>query len=42
MLICWLQNRSGQGELLDVDYEVLSPMQLYRAFDLPLKNREVV
>lgn len=38
----WLRNRSGLGELLDVDYEVMSPMQLYRASDLLLKNREVI
>lgn len=38
----WLRNRSGLGELLDVDYEVMSPMQLYRASDLLIRNKEEI
>ena len=30
----WLQQRSALGELLEVDYESMSMMQLYRASDL--------
>jgi len=38
----WLQNGSALGELLDVDFEAMSAMQLYRASDLLIKNREQI
>jgi transposase len=38
----WLKDRSGLGELLDVDYESMSLMQLYRASDLLMKHRNVL
>ena len=34
----WLQTRSGLGELLGVDFETVSAMQLYRASDALLKQ----
>ena len=33
----WLQERSGLGKLLGVDFETGSPMQIYRASDALLK-----
>ncbi len=39
---CWLQTRSGLGELLGVDFETVSPMQLYRASDALVKHREAI
>jgi len=38
----WLQERSGLGELLDVDFEGLSHMRLYRASDLLMRHREAI
>ena len=38
----WLQQRSGLGELLGVDFETVSPMQLYRASDALVKHREAI
>ena len=38
----WLQARSGLGELLGVDFETVSAMQLYRASDALGKHREAV
>ena len=38
----WLQARSGLGELLGVDFETVSTMQLYRASDALVKHREAV
>lgn len=36
----WLGHRSALGELLDVDYEAMSLMQLYRVSDLLIRNQE--
>jgi transposase len=38
----WLQNHSGLGELLDVDFESLSHMRLYRASDLLMQHRAAI
>ena len=38
----WLQQRSGLGELLGVDFETVSAMQLYRASDALVKHREAI
>ena len=38
----WLQARSGLGELLGVDFETVSAMQLYRASDALVKHREAL
>ena len=38
----WLQTRSGLGELLGVDFETVSAMQLYRASDALVKHREAI
>ena len=38
----WLQERSGIGELLGVDFETVSAMQLYRASDALVKHRETI
>ena len=38
----WLRQRSALGELLDVDFEAMSPMQLYRASDRLLRRREPI
>ncbi|MCO6440853.1 MAG: hypothetical protein J5I81_07150, partial [Nitrococcus mobilis] len=35
----WLARRSGLGELLEVDFEAMSPMQLYRTSDILLRHR---
>lgn len=38
----WLQERSALGELLEVDYEAMSLMSLYRASDLLVRQREAI
>ena len=38
----WLQERNGVGELLGVDFETVSAMQLYRASDALVKHREAI
>ncbi|MEW6041615.1 MAG: IS1634 family transposase [Elusimicrobiota bacterium] len=38
----WLKNKSALGELLDIDFEKFSIMNLYRASDLLVKNRESI
>jgi hypothetical protein len=38
----WLCQASGLGELLDVDFETLSHMRLYRASDVLVKHRETI
>ena len=38
----WLQERSGLGELLGVDFETVGAMQLYRASDALVKHREAI
>lgn len=38
----WLCQRSGLGELLDVDFEAMSLMQLYRAADVLMRHREAL
>jgi transposase len=38
----WLGDRSGLGELMDVDYERMSLMQLYRVSDLLLRHRQII
>ena len=38
----WLQQRSGLGELLGVDFETVGAMQLYRASDALVKHREAI
>ena len=38
----WLQARSGLGELLGIDFETVSAMQLYRASDALVKHREAI
>ncbi len=38
----WLGGRSGLGELLDMDYETMSLMQLYRVSDLLIKHKEQI
>ena len=38
----WLQQRSGLGELLGVDFETVGAMQLYRASDQLVKHREAI
>ncbi len=35
----WLARRSGLGKLLEVDFEAMSPMQLYRTSDVLLRHR---
>ena len=35
----WLQNTSSLGELLDIDFEGLSHMMLYRASDILIKHK---
>ena len=37
-----LQERSGLGELLGVDFETVGAMQLYRASDVLVKHREAI
>lgn len=38
----WLCERSGLGELLDIDFEAMSLMQLYRAADVLMRHREAL
>lgn len=38
----WLGQRSALGELLDVDYEAMSLMQLYRASDALMAHRDAI
>jgi transposase len=38
----WLRNRSAFGELVDVDFEGVPLMGLYRASDLLVRNREAI
>ena len=38
----WLCERSGLGELLDVDFEAMSLMQVYRAADVLMRHREAI
>jgi transposase len=38
----WLGQRSGLGELLDVDFEALAPNALYRASDALMKHRSAI
>jgi hypothetical protein len=38
----WLRERSALGELLDVDFEAMSLMQLYRASDMLMRHRAVL
>ena len=38
----WLQQRSGLGELLGVDFETVGAMQLYRASDALVVHREAI
>ncbi len=38
----WLQRHSALGELLDVDYEGMSHMSLYRASDALMRHREAI
>jgi transposase len=38
----WLQNRSAFGELIDVDFEGVPLMSLYRASDLLVRNRDTI
>lgn len=38
----WLTGQSGLGELLDVDYETMPLMRLYRTSDLLVKHRQTI
>lgn len=38
----WLTERSGLGELLDVDYAMMPLMRLYRSSDLLVKHRQTI
>lgn len=38
----WLKNKSAFGELVDVDFEGVPLMRLYRASDLLVRNREAI
>lgn len=38
----WLTGQSGLGELLDVDYEAMPLMRLYRTSDLLVKHRQTI
>jgi transposase len=38
----WLVERSALGELLGVNFDTMSPMQLYRASDLLVKHRDKI
>ena len=38
----WLGERSALGELLEVDFETMGPMQLYRASDALMAHRETI
>ena len=38
----WLQERSGLGELMEVDFEAMPLMSLYRASDLLIQRRQAI
>jgi hypothetical protein len=38
----WLQQRSAVGELLDVDFEAVPLMRLYRVSDLLVRQRDKI
>ena len=38
----WLQDQSALGELLDVDFEALSHMSLYRGSDALMRKRDEI
>ena len=38
----WLQSHSALGELIDVDFEAMSHMRLYRASDLLMRHRAAI
>lgn len=38
----WLRERSGLGELLDVDFEAMPLMRLYRSSDLLVRHRHTI
>jgi len=38
----WLGKHSGLGELLDVDFEHMPPITLYRASDALMKHRDII
>ena len=38
----WLREQSGLGELLDVDYETMSPMQFYRVSDILIRKQKTI
>ena len=38
----WLQTRSALGELLEIDYDAMSSMRLYRASDLLMRHRAAI
>ena len=38
----WLQTHSALGELIDVDFETMSHMRLYRASDLLMRHRAAI
>lgn len=38
----WLRERSGLGELLEVDFEAMPLMSLYRASDLLIRRRQLI
>ncbi len=38
----WLTERSGLGELVDVDYEAMPLMRLYRTSDLLVRHRQMI
>ena len=38
----WLIERSALGDLLDVDYEAMPLMRLYRTSDLLVRHRQVI
>ncbi|MBT8362781.1 MAG: IS1634 family transposase [Deltaproteobacteria bacterium] len=38
----WLTERSGLGELLEVDYETMPLMRLYRTSDLLVRHRQMI
>jgi hypothetical protein len=38
----WLKGQSALGELLDIDFEALNLMSLYRVSDLLVKNCEAI
>ncbi len=38
----WLRERSALGELLDVDFEAMPPIRLYRTSDLLVRHRDKI